>query len=356
MEVSDRFMKNRVPGKMWRTEKKGALGALAVAAAVGACLWAGALTRDALSGTEAGELNILCDWSAEGPVRELAARFEKKHRDVKVSVECVASPDGARAIAGGGKKPDIFISSDYTVIETVLMPKSATWDIKFARNYIQLAFTDKSKFADVINSITWHEYLTKPGVKIGCVDPNADPLGYRALLVMQLTAAYYGKKDLATELQKNCAAKDQPKDGAEIVKRLTAGELDYAWLYGSVIRQRGLRYIVLPPECDLSSGSYEDEYKKVKVEVEGATPGSKRTVIGEPIMYGLTIPTNAEHQEAAIAFLSLMLGPVGQQVLKEADIAFLQLMLGPVGHEVFKTSAQASDRTKVPAELQPLCK
>jgi len=321
-------------------------GFLTIAVAVVLCSLAAACSRN-LSDKEGRhptqELTVLCDWSVEKPVREVAAEFEKTHPNVKVKTEIAGNLGGARMIADGSKKADVFIASDCADIETMMMPKTATWYIKFARNYIEPAFTDKSRFAAEINSVNWYDYLVKPGVKIGCVDPNADPLGYRSLMVMQLVEAYYGRKGLAEELKKNCAPQAVGKDGTELAKKLAAGDLDYAWLYGSEVRQNGLRYIVLPPETDLSSGSYADDYKKVKVEVVGPTPGTKRTVVGEPILYGVTVPVSAEHKEAAVTFLKTMLGPVGQQVFEKN--AQKQL-----------TPCEASDRTKVPAELVEFCR
>ena len=307
-----------------------------------------------------GGLTILIPASLAAPMEGVAAEFEKLYPAVKVQREIAGGLDAVRMITEQGKKADVFASSDYAVIATMLMPKSASWYIRFARNYIQVAFTEKSKFSDKINSSNWYEYYAQSGVKVGGVDPDADPLGYRTLMVMQLTESHYMKKGLAGDLRKNCLAPFQPEakpgtrvgtglaksirtDGAEVVKMLQAGELDYAWLYRSVIKQNGLKYIALPPEVDLSSGSFEDKYKQAKVEIAGATPGSKRTILGEPIIYGVTIPNDAPNKEAALNFVKVMLGPAGQQVFDKNA----QKQLVP---------CEASDKTKVPAELATLCK
>jgi len=291
----------------------------------------------------AGELTLLIPGSLAAPLEGVSAEFEKTYPGVKVKTEIVGCLDGARMIADGSKKADIFATSDYAVIETMMMPKSATWYVKFAKNYIQLAYTAKSKSADAVHRDDWYAKVLVPGVKIGCVNPDADPLGYRSLMAVQLAEGEYMQQGLLGKFKKNCIPKDVRTDGAEMVKLLQAGEIDYAFLYRSVVNQHDLGFLALPPGMDLSFDGYADQYKKAKVEIAGATPGSKRTVVGEPILYAVTIPESAAQKEAAINYLKVMLGPVGRQIFEKNS----QKQMAP---------CEASDKAKVPAELAALCR
>ena len=297
------------------------------------------------TGTSGGGegLSLVIPASLAAPMEGVTAEFEKQHPGVKVKTEIAGGLDAARAIAEKGQKADVFATSDYAVIETQMMPKAATWYVKFAKNYIQLAFTAKSKFADAVHRDDWYAKVLVPGVKVACADPNADPLGYRSLMAVQLAEAEYMQKGLVEKFKKNCVAKDIRTDGAEIVKMLQDGEADYAFLYRSVVNQNDLKFLALPPGMDLSMEDYTDQYKKAKVEITGPTPAAFRVVSGEPIFYAVTIPENAARKEAAINYLKVMLGPVGQQVFEKNS----QKQLVP---------CVASDKTKVPKELAGLCK
>jgi hypothetical protein len=58
---------------------------------------------------------------------------------------------------------------------------------------------------------------------------------------------------------------------------------------------------------------------------------------------GLTIPLNAENKEAAVNYLKIFLGPIGQNALKGVHI----IPLDP---------AETNDLSKVPEALRPLLK
>lgn len=288
-------------------------------------------------------LTIFHAFELTAPLQGITTLFEKEHPNFTVKAQSDNSTELARRIAQKGEKPDLFISSDYALIESLLLPKRATWYLKFARNYLTIAFTENSKFANQINSFNWYEFLVKPEVRVGYCNPNADPLGYRSLMGMKLSERYYDKKGLYEELRKNCPDKNIRPGVEALLKDLESGQLDYVWLYRSMAKQRGLKFIVLAPEIDLSSGSFADIYKQATIEVSGEVPGSKTTIAGEPIVYALTIPSQATAQQAAIAYIKLMLSPSGQEIFKKNA----QMLIFP---------CDASDLTKIPAELIDLCK
>lgn len=288
-----------------------------------------------------GQLVILHPPSLTAPLQALTAQFKKTHPGVDVQTEVAGSLDLARKVLGG-QRADLFISSDYTVIANDLVPKSASWFMKFARDYMTIAFTDKSKLSERLNQFNWHDHLAKPGVRGGYADPNSSPMGYRALLAMQLGGEYYMKKELGGQLKKNIPENAVKPSAVELLKMLQAGELDFVWIYRSLTKQNNLRNLVLQPEIDLSSGSFEDVYKKAKIEITGAS-GQKREMVGEPIFYAVTIPTTAAAQDAAMQYLKLMVGAEGQDLLKKNFLMPL-------------SQCEASDKAKVPQELAELCK
>jgi len=125
----------------------------------------------------------------------------------------------------------------------------------------------------------------------------------------------------------------------DLLYLLESGDLDYAFEYRSVAQQHEFGYIELPLEIDLSSLELEEFYAKAQVEVTGSEPGITSVLTGAPIVYGLTIPTNAANLEMAIEFVKFLFSSDGQAIMENCG----QPAIVP---------AVASDPEKVPEELR----
>ena len=88
---------------------------------------------------------------------------------------------------------------------------------------------------------------------------------------------------------------------------LEVGEIDYIFIYRSVARQHGLKWVALPDEINLKNPEMAEIYRKVSVEISGQTPGSLITKAGAPMVYGVTIPKSARNPKAALAFVAFLL-------------------------------------------------
>ena len=111
------------------------------------------------------------------------------------------------------------------------------------------------------------------------------------------------------------------------------------FFYRSIAQQRGLKFVELPPQIDLSDGKYADFYAQAEVEVAGRELGTTQTQVGQPILYAVTIPKNAPRAGLAVEFLQFLLGPEGQAIMEEN------------GHTLI-VPAVTNDLQKVPAALR----
>jgi len=59
---------------------------------------------------------------------------------------------------------DIFASADYTVIDKILIPMHARWNVWFAVNQMVLCYTEKSRYAAEVTPDNWHKILIRPQV------------------------------------------------------------------------------------------------------------------------------------------------------------------------------------------------
>jgi len=265
-----------------------------------------------------GKLTMFYAGSLTGPFDAMEKVFEAKYPKVDLQKEAAGSQACARKITDLKKPCDIMASADYKVIDKLLIPNHADWNIRFATNQLVLCYTDKSKYAGEVNAKNWYEILQRKGVIWGHSDPNLDPCGYRALMVLQLAEKYYKIPGLYDRTIANRPKENIRPKSVELVSLLQTGNMDYAWEYLSVATQHGLKYVLLPDEINLGNYQLDEFYSQAVVKVTGKQPGTFMEMKGDSVTYGITIIKDAPNREAAIAFLKYMLDPQGGlKILKD---------------------------------------
>ncbi len=265
------------------------------------------------------------------PFKHIKKAFEVKYPQYNVVLEAAGSRACARKITDIGKPADVMASAAYKVIDNLLIPKYAKFNAHFATNELAIVYTDKSKYANEINSKNWPKILLRPDVKIGHSNPNLDPAGYRAMLVTKLAEIYYKIPGLFKKL---LGYDDFYKNGEENRKKviirpketdllglLEAGAFDYLYIYKSVAEQHHLKYITLPPQVSLKSAKYASFYKKVSFKISGKKPGTWIIKKGSPMIYGITVVQYEDkmpmNKEGAVRFVNFILSPTGQAIMKK---------------------------------------
>lgn len=288
-----------------------------------------------------GKLIVFHAGSLTVPMKALAEAFQAKYPGVTFETEASGSNAAARKISELGRQADLMMSADYTVIDKLLIPDFAGWNIQFARNTMVIAYADESQYADDINADNWYEILTRQGVIYGHSDPDADPCGYRTLMVWQLAEEHYGLPGLNARLEEHCPLENVRPKSVVLIALLESGDMDYAWEYWSVAVQHGMKFVELPDEINLSMVEHADFYSQATVEIAGKEPGTTMTMVGKPIVCGVTIPKNAPSPELALHFVEFLIGPEGQAIMEEQG---QPPIVPPV----------ADDRNALPAVLQTL--
>lgn len=300
----------------------------------------------ALAASPSGKLVIFHAGSLSVPFAAMEKAFEAKYPGVDIQRESGGSTKLARLISEVGKPADIMASADFAVINKSLIPKFASWNARFASNQMVLCYTDKSRFAKEISSKNWYEILQRKDVSWGHSDPNVDPCGYRALMVLQLAEKFHKKPGLNEALLANRPLKNIRPKSVELVSLLQAGHMDYVWEYMSVAVQHGLKYVTLDDHLNLGNFKMDPFYAQATVKVTGKEPGTFMELTGDSITYGITMLDTAPNKEAAQAFLAYLFSPEGGlKILKE---------MGQPPFVPVNINKQGMD--KLPAGLKPLVK
>ncbi|SHH47474.1 extracellular solute-binding protein [Thermosipho atlanticus] len=275
----------------------------------------------------AEDLIIFHAGSLTNVLHELSKAFEQEYPKIDVKLVAAGSLVVARKITELHQIADLAFVADYTIIPEFLYDHYANYNVVFSNNSIVLAYTNKSKYCDLINKNNWYEIIFKKGVLFGHSNPDLDPAGYRTLMVMKLAEDFYSKNELFEKFI-NAKNKFILKKSIDLVAYLEAGELDYAFLYKSVAFQYNLKYLELPDEINLSSDEYKENYKKVSVEVPGKD-GNPMKIFGKPINFSFTILKNAQNKKAAIEFVKFMYSDKGRKIFKENGMELFVLVDNP---------------------------
>ena len=290
-----------------------------------------------------GNLLIFHAGSLSVPLKEVADEFKKLNPKVNILMEAAGSVASARKITDLNKPCDIMASADYAVIDKMLIPTYADYNIKFASNEMCIVYSSKSRYASQINANNWMEILLKPDVAYGRSDPNSDPCGYRTEMMLQLAEEHYKKSGLYGRFTAKDKAYMRPKE-TDLLALLETNSIDYIFLYRSVAVQHNLKYIILPDAINLKNPAFASAYATAKVEINGSKPGEKQTMTGEPMIYSFTILRDAPNKAAAIAFAKFLLQKEkGQAIMARNG----QPSVVPV---------KVTNYDKVPAQLKPFVK
>ena len=287
-------------------------------------------------------LTIFHAGSLSVPFREVSALFEERYPNVTVRAEAAGSRDCARKVSDLGRPCDVLASADYKVVENLLMPEHADFNIRFATNEMAIVYTEDSNRSDEINADNWYEVLLQDDIAFGRSDPNSDPCGYRTVMLFQLAEKYYGVPGLAQALTEKDGEKYLRPKETDLLALLEAGEIDYLFIYRSVAYQHGLQVLRLPDEINLRSPDLASLYATAQVQVSGKRPGEFLPRTGAPIVYSVTIPKNAQNRRLAEAYVALLLSEEGQAIVEKCG----QPPLVP---------ARTREYDRLPPSLQPFC-
>jgi len=268
-----------------------------------------------------GNLIIFHAGSLSMPFKAIADSFMQIHPNVKVLCEASGSIDAARKITELKRECDIMASADYSIIDKLLVPQYASRNIQFASNEMAIVYTERSAYADKIDTSNWAQILLRDDVIIGRADPDADPCGYRSVLTLKLAEKDFAAKGAGSVgLADKIMAKDnrfmRPKE-VDLLALLVTRTVDYIFLYRSVAVQHNLKYLTLPRSINLGDPTLNPHYAQVQTIVRGSKPGEKLTMKGEAMVYGVTILDKAPNRAAAEAFVEYLLSEEGgRKILK----------------------------------------
>jgi len=237
------------------------------------------------SATGSGPVNVLYAGSLVNLMQKQVGPAFQQATGYSVTGFSGGSKDLAAEIKGKVHQGDVFISASPKTTATLVGAPGGNWVSwygTFATSPLVIGYNANSKFASDLKTMPWYKAITQPGLKLGFTDPATDPKGVLAVQAMTDTAKSKNLPAL-TALSTN---KSDIFPEETLVGRLQSGQLDAGFFYTAEATAANIPTVPLTGE-DLKA------------------------------TYTITILNKAPHEAGAEAFVSYLLGPDGQAVLKQ---------------------------------------
>ncbi len=265
------------------------------------------------------------------------------------SVTAMGSVAAAQRIILSPDQYSFFLSIDPAVIEDLLYPKNiSTWYIAVAGDQMvigispnyggmsQISALNRSLYQAEMNSnaLLENKYLREilsivlsGKVSVGTSNPNTDPEGYRALMMLQLAGiminnniTYY----TSTLNYLNSTGKlYEVTSGSALFAYLESGTVDFdIAIYRSAAMEQHIPFIILPPQINLGNASYTGFYQKSSVTI--VSNGQSVTLRGAPIYLCFTIPNQAVDKQQGSILALYIISPQGTKLMESYGITPLK--------------------------------
>lgn len=258
------------------------------AAAATACSSSGAGPASTSSGSAthgSGPVNVLYAGSLVGLMEDQVKPGLKSTTGYTLNGYSAGSNALATQIKGKVHAGDVFISANPDVNDTLEGADNGdwvSWYASYASSPLVLGYNPDSRFAADLKTKPWYDVITEPGFRIGSTDPATDPKGKLAAQALTDTAS----SQHLPALSKLATDTSIVFPEETLVGRLSAGQLDAGFFYNSEA-------------------------------VAAKIPTVPLTGVTLQADYTVTILNHAPHPQAATAFVSYLLGPAGQAMLKQ---------------------------------------
>jgi molybdate/tungstate transport system substrate-binding protein len=216
-----------------------------------------------------------------------------------------------------GDPVSAFVSASKTAVQpATLKNESSGWAVSFATDQMAIVYSDATlqnsagmNVIDAYNSAVssnttqawgaFYQNLTSGSVKVGISNPNADPAGYRAWLVLEAAGYIYASGNSSYFVDRMLSTKGNltGASAADLVAPLQAGQVQFLFIYKSSAISQKLNYFELPSGVNLGSSSYNSFYSQFTYTI---TSGVQK---GGAIALFITVPKDSIDYSGSVDFV-----------------------------------------------------
>jgi molybdate/tungstate transport system substrate-binding protein len=314
------------------------------------------VTNSTLGIWGAGTLNTLFP--------ELASQLQNETPGISGTIQTYeGSLDITTAITSAGVRADVAAVADFRLIPSLLEPTYAGYEVVFGATPEVLVYNSSLPAFDGVNSTNWAQKLltdvTTPGNKPMAVwNASTDPNGYNGIFTLQLQGLLYNGSAGTYYDQLYSGGSSSPavpnpsrtiiEHESQAATLLRTGVVSAFITYRSFAIVNHLPYVSLNPIVGLQANNSTAlaDYAQLSTQIVGNS-GSFEKVVPAPVLFAVTVPSNAPNPALGAEFVHLLLSPQGSAILSQGG-AFTPIFPGWADHPSDVPSVLAPDVTSMP--------
>jgi len=241
------------------------------------------------------------------------------------------SLDITTAITTGTARADVAAVADYRLIPQLLEPKYASYEVVFGSTPEVLAYKSGNPAFAGVNSTNWPSKLLNATASAPFAIWNAStaPNGYNEIFSLMLQGMLYDNGDISAVYSHFYnGAPGSYATGTGITKiehesqaasLLSTGVVSAVITYRSYAVVNGLAYVPFNPIVGLAANNSTAlaDYAKLSTSIISASGGLAK-VAPAPVLFAVTVPSNAPNPALGAAFIHLLLSLQGSAILADA--------------------------------------
>ena len=281
----------------------GAVGASTLGG-IGGCLGGG--------GGSGGSVDVLSAGSLARTFEDHLGPAFESDTGISIHGEYYGTNAVMRMVTDRTKHPDVIVSADATLLRDRLYPEFADWDIAFAANSLGLAYAPDTAFGRQLESgEPWYELAVEaePGA-VAISDPELDPLGYRAMQAFELAAREHDLDGFRSTMADRVY--EEPEE-PQLLAGVETGSRVAAVAYRNMAIDHDLPFFEFPAAYNFADPEQRETYASATYTFEDG-----ETIEGRPILYNLTVNTEADDPEAGRRLVQYIVDNPG--ILDEAGL------------------------------------
>jgi len=283
----------------------------------------GGLTGCLTAGGDGGSVDVLSAGSLARTFEDHVGPAFEADTGIDIHGEYYGTNAVMRMVTDRTKHPDVIVSADATLLRDRLYPEFTDWDIAFASNSLGIGYNPDTEFGQRLDGgEPWYNLAreTADG-DLAISDPELDPLGYRAIQAFELAERAHnldGFRDAMVDRVYREPEEPQLMAGVETGSRLAAV------IYHNMAVDHGLPFHEFPDTYSFADPELRDHYASVSYTFDDG-----EAIEGRPILYNLTVNTDADNPEAAHRLVQYILN--NPRVLREAGLTVSEAVPSSTG-------------------------
>ena len=229
------------------------------------------------------------------------------------------------AVAQLHQAEDVVAAADYHLIPQQLESTWASWEVVFATSPEVLVYDPTVASLAGMNTTNWPVKILASGAPLGIANASTDPNGYNEIFVLELEGllqngslsalySHYFNGAVGAAATPNPSTTKLESETA-VASLISTHAISLFITYRSYAVSHGLSFVDFAPSVGLGATDATDMAYYAQASTTISPTTGTQVVHGSPVLFSVTVPTNAPNATLGDLFVHVLLSPAGDAIL-----------------------------------------